>query len=481
MRYIPKFQQGKTINGPTIRGKQYPTGTVVTNDPNDPKLKAYQDSLSLYKSGKEYHKMIYNFSNENLLRFLPIKDSYRSLGLNKEDINKNEKELLQQNIVEEKFFKKYKWDKEDIDIQRMFNNMAQKALSTGNIHIGTYPGEGFYPAFKKPTQPIVYNDMVKRMQPKGFPTPTIIPNERIQPDVIYKDNNVPNAAYNQGFDISHFTDSLGRWAAKFNQSTTSGYKGRLSTPNPKGNYTTKLDYLKFQRGGGIELTGPTIRGQQYPAGTIVTNDKDLYQRNQDSLALYKDISYYGNFKNNAFYEQSAKEFKELEKGNANRSFYWREENAFNRLTAFNKKQPRAKVTNITGTDESLFPDRLDYYAIKREFAKPTNMVFGDKITQLPMLGLPTPTITPNERIQPDVIYKDNNVPNAAYNQGFDISHYTDALGRWAAKFNMSTIPGYRGRLSTPNLAGDYTTKTTYPLLEKGGKLVPKFQNPNAAL
>lgn len=90
-----------------------------------------------------------------------------------------------------------------------------------------------------PTQPVIYQPAITKMQSKGLPnSPRLIPNPRIMPDVIYKDNSIPNAAYT-GFDITHFTDSLGRWAAKFNASTTPGIRGSISTSNPNGNYTIK--------------------------------------------------------------------------------------------------------------------------------------------------------------------------------------------------------------------------------------------------
>lgn len=50
---IIKAQNGITINGPTIRGKQYPKGTIVTNNPNDPRLRAYKDSLLIHNTGEK--------------------------------------------------------------------------------------------------------------------------------------------------------------------------------------------------------------------------------------------------------------------------------------------------------------------------------------------------------------------------------------------------------------------------------------------
>lgn len=48
--YSNKGQKVKELSGPIIRGNKYPKGTIVTNDPNDPRLKMYQDSLINYNT-----------------------------------------------------------------------------------------------------------------------------------------------------------------------------------------------------------------------------------------------------------------------------------------------------------------------------------------------------------------------------------------------------------------------------------------------
>jgi len=58
MKYIKKYQNGTTISGPVIKGKQFPEGTIVTNNPDT--YKANQDSLKLYKGSLENIRMANN-------------------------------------------------------------------------------------------------------------------------------------------------------------------------------------------------------------------------------------------------------------------------------------------------------------------------------------------------------------------------------------------------------------------------------------
>ena len=48
-----KTKTPQELTGPTIRGKQYPKGTIVTNDPNDPRLQAFKDSTDAFNYGME--------------------------------------------------------------------------------------------------------------------------------------------------------------------------------------------------------------------------------------------------------------------------------------------------------------------------------------------------------------------------------------------------------------------------------------------
>ncbi len=264
-----------------------------------------------------------------------------------------------------------------------------------------------------------------------------------------------------------------------------------------GSYASLLKESKQYALGGPkskavpkEITGPTIRGKQYPKGAVVVNDPELYKRNQDSLKLYNQA------------EQGQKKFEKY--------FDWQkfgkmlpEDEVFNKINKLNPTgegwegasgrlitgEYQGEQNKNTGTawgynpnqdnireyqrrnlpikpigwkpalnyGEEYNPKELyDYHAV---YKKPVDMIYQPFVNRMIPKGLPKfPELIPNERIQPDVIYGDNNVPNATYNQGMDITHYTDSMGRWAAKMNMSTTPGIRGRLSTPNPAGDYTIK-----------------------
>lgn len=133
--------------------------TVYTGDPYDKRIKAFQDSSFLYKQGRQYNKDVYDFKDDNLLYFNPNSFTYK--GWTKEEMNKNIKEELKDNIVDEKNFTNGGWNSESIKEQKMFNNIAKKALSTNNMPVGSYSGEGYFPAFQKPVQPVIFKNDFK--------------------------------------------------------------------------------------------------------------------------------------------------------------------------------------------------------------------------------------------------------------------------------------------------------------------------------
>lgn len=207
------------LSGPTIRGKKYPKGTIVTNDPNDPRLQPYRDSLLIHNAGEEaYQDFMQSLSSLGISNtsWTRIKNKYNSSDV-----------VNSINRLERLNNKALSFDKQSPEVK-----VWKDAVGIGVGRIGV---------LSKPIQPVVYQDEIKRIKPKELPTPTISPNERVMPDVIYGDNDVPNAAYNAGMDITHYTDPMGRWAAKMNMSTVPGIRGRISTPNPAGNYTIKYD------------------------------------------------------------------------------------------------------------------------------------------------------------------------------------------------------------------------------------------------
>lgn len=133
--------------------------TVYTGDPYDKRIKAFQDSSFLHEQGRQYNKDVYDFKDDNLLYFNPNSFTYK--GWTKEEMNKNIKEELKDNIVDEKNFTNGGWNSESIKEQKMFNNIAKKALSTNNMPVGSYSGEGYFPAFQKPVQPVIFKNDFK--------------------------------------------------------------------------------------------------------------------------------------------------------------------------------------------------------------------------------------------------------------------------------------------------------------------------------
>lgn len=200
--------------------------------------------------------------------------------------------------------------------------------------------------------------------------------------------------------------------------------------------------IKYQQGAktpfnaqnGTTLTGPTIRGKRYPEGTIVTNDPELYQRNQDSLRLYN-------------------RYKQREAA-INKYGGW---NTVDELNSFRKAlgEPislfERKVENnipirsiLTKYINGEKPIRRNYEL--NIYEEPTNMIYQPNITKMTPKGLPTSTQpTPKLLRMPDRIELDP-TKHAAY-RGIDVSHYTDGLGRYTAKLNLVTKPGVTGRIS----------------------------------
>ena len=189
MKYIIKAQNGTTISGPTIRGKQYPKGTIVTNDRNDPRLISYQDSVRLYNEANS----------------LP-------------DIFKPG----------------------DPELRRVFDLWAGRGTEINPVDIRNRDTGGYpIPVFKKPTQPVIYQPFVNGMTPKGLPAPTQPTSQMLNmPDRIEMDSR--KGTEYKGINISHYTDGLGRYTAKLNLSTTPGIRGRISYKDG--------GILKYQKG-----------------------------------------------------------------------------------------------------------------------------------------------------------------------------------------------------------------------------------------
>lgn len=342
-----KDKTPKELSGPTIRGKQYPVGTVVVNDPE--LYKRNQDSLKLYNQAEQGQKKFEKYFDWTRYgKILPEDEVFNKINrLNPTgDAWEGASGRLITGEYQGEINKKtgtgwgYNPNQDNIrEYQR--RNLPIKPIGwKPELNYGEkYNPEELYDyhaVYKKPVD-MVYQPFVNRMTPKGMPIPTVTPNQGLRPDAIYRER--PDGHYKQGLSISHRTDPLGRWAAQINTKPSPGVDGRLTT-FPEG--THKVEY-KFENGGTTTET------------------------------------------------------------------------------------------------------------------------------------------TPNPRIQPDVIYGMDKVyitdGNPTYKhpgmEGVSISHFTDGLGRWAAKFNPSTTPEIQGRLSTPNPAGDYTTtQSRGKLMAMGGLTNP---------
>ena len=198
---------------------------IYTGDPYDKKLKAFQDSSFLHKQGRQYNKDVYDFKDDNLLYFNPNSFTYK--GWTKEEMNKNIKEELKDNIVDEKNFTNGGWNSESIKEQKMFNNIAKKALSTNNMPVGSYSGEGYFPAFQKPVQPVIY----KKKEEVKVPIPKkkfTFPDEQEGNEEAYESwrKTLPkNLQYEGDYDLKGFYKENPNFKAEDkNQHLTDKYK-----------------------------------------------------------------------------------------------------------------------------------------------------------------------------------------------------------------------------------------------------------------
>lgn len=198
-------QNGTTLTGPTIRGKQYPKGTIVTNDPNDPRLQAYQDSLLIHNAGEEAYR--------------DFMQSRTSLGLSNTSWSRIKNKYNSPN-VSSAVNRLEKLNNEELSFDKQ---TPYAPIWKGSTEVET----GRVGVLNKPTQPVTYQPFVNRMTPKGLPTPTQSTLKLLRmPDRIELDPT-KHAAY-RGIDVSHYTDALGRYTAKLNLVTKPGVTGRIS-------------------------------------------------------------------------------------------------------------------------------------------------------------------------------------------------------------------------------------------------------------
>jgi len=152
-----KLDLGKILKS-IKKGERPSSDTLYVSSKNDPRLRAYQDSLGLYNDAKKYYDVITGFNSGSKDR------AYRNYGYRVQPFNKNNS--LKAALADLKFLgkdageipKKYLkfYSKEDIENMNRLNRIAKKTFSSKINPIGTYPVEGFALAYKKPVQPVKY-------------------------------------------------------------------------------------------------------------------------------------------------------------------------------------------------------------------------------------------------------------------------------------------------------------------------------------
>jgi hypothetical protein len=119
-----------------------------------------------------------------------------------------------------------------------------------------------------------------------------------------------------------------------------------------------------------------------------------------------------------------------------------------------KPQGKFKRTRGAGDSVGIQPISINIDSrgtpLSPNYKKPIQpVVYQPSVNRITPKGLPTSTQPiPQMLTMPDRIEKDSRT-GAEY-KGINVSHYTDALGRYTAKLNKTTTPGVRGRISYKN-------------------------------
>lgn len=519
MSKIIKYQQGTTLTGPTIRGKKYPKGTIVTNDPNDPRIQAYLDSLALYNKAENGRNILEKdfdwIRYGNVLSTKDVFNIINRLNPKGETWQGQSGRLFHGNTTLTKFGNSTVGEVQYQDNIKDFMRKSQRIQPIGwkpeLLHGAKYDPNTLYDysaVYKKPTQPIVYEPFVNRMTPKGLPASTQpIPQMLNMPDRIEMDSR--KGAEYKGIKVNHYTDALGRYTAKLNLTTTPGVNGKISYKNG--------GILKFQSGGkpttqdSLQLLENSNAVRKYYDNPKYMGGKQsyIYEDNdymhKDNLEALQDFIqrgreaythqnvkilplgvYYQNIDKNKYKQRETindildirspmtlydrrinpRENKYYDNIDPDDPLYGDAINipAYSRLqlTPINQLTPQERVqrqklygvnpgeTNYLVQPKKTLQQVSKFVPTSRSESKPIRM------TSKPLHT--TPQLIPNERVLPEVVYKDNSVPNNAYGKGINVTHFTDSLGRYAAKMNLTTKNGIFGRLSIPNPKGDYRIK-----------------------
>lgn len=159
--------------------------TLYVSNPNDPRIQAYQDSLSLYKEGLRPFVHFYDYGDgENL----QPKESYvpqKNVLFGKTNIKKSDITKDIQGIKDE-----LKWQ-ENSSVRR--NLKERLGLLNKSLQTGIYPTNMDYPdtytarlTYKKPERPVVLvnrkeYEPIEPLTPRQAPSPILTREEIIAP------------------------------------------------------------------------------------------------------------------------------------------------------------------------------------------------------------------------------------------------------------------------------------------------------------
>jgi hypothetical protein len=155
--------------------------TLYVKNPNDPRLRAYRDSLSLYKEGLNPFIHFYDYGSGEDLQ---PKENYVPKGgvlFGKNDITKADIIKDIQGIKDELVWQENKNVRKNLG-DRL--GLLNKSLATG-----IYPTNMEYPEtytanliYKKPERPVVYkSEKVEKLVPRQAPMPSFAPQEIVAP------------------------------------------------------------------------------------------------------------------------------------------------------------------------------------------------------------------------------------------------------------------------------------------------------------
>lgn len=138
-----QFDNGGELPNVTVKGKKQP---IIVTNPNDPRLKAYKDSLSLYNEGEKNYKKRLEFNKKNNIP----KSSTRKWNDPVEYHVVNKKGDIQLNKIQ------------PIEGNGYWYNFDPDNVAGTNVPSSLTDNYGF--RYKKPTQPVEYINRVKQTE-----------------------------------------------------------------------------------------------------------------------------------------------------------------------------------------------------------------------------------------------------------------------------------------------------------------------------